>query len=90
MLRWLYALLIKLRRLKFAKGCRVMRGDERNRHRGAESWLFVVDARGEALVKKRRYRLVPGSLIIIERSARQEIKNTAHARGASDLRSPPA
>ena len=50
-------------------------GDERNRHRGADQWLFVVDGRGEALVKNRRYKLVPGSLILIERRERHEIKN---------------
>ena len=50
-------------------------GDERNRHRGADQWLFVVDGRGEALVKNRRYKLVPGSLILIEHGERHEIKN---------------
>src|SRR3954465_14259940 len=85
---------MKLRRLKFTKGFRVIRGnqksqaaemviapgesegDERNRHRGADQWLFVVDGSGEALVKKRRYKLVPGSLILIEHGERHEIKNT--------------
>jgi mannose-6-phosphate isomerase-like protein (cupin superfamily) len=84
---------MKLRRLKFTKGFRVMRGnsrsqaaemvippgesegDARNRHRGADQWLFVVDGRGEALVKHRRYKLVPGSLILIERGERHEIRN---------------
>lgn len=50
-------------------------GDERNRHRGADQWLFVVDGRGEALVKNRRYKLVPGSLILIESGERHEIRN---------------
>jgi mannose-6-phosphate isomerase-like protein (cupin superfamily) len=85
---------MKLRRLKFKKGFRVMRGntrsqaaemviaagesegDERNRHRGADQWLFVVDGRGEALVKNRRYKLVPGSLILIECGERHEIRNS--------------
>lgn len=85
---------MKLRRLKFAKGFRVMRGnsrsqaaemvippgesegDEGNRHRGADQWLFVVEGSGEALVKNRRYRLVAGSLILIERGERHEIRNT--------------
>jgi mannose-6-phosphate isomerase-like protein (cupin superfamily) len=84
---------MKLRRLKFTKGFRVMRGnsssqaaemviapgesegDERNRHRGADQWLFVLEGRGEALVRKRRYKLVPGSLMLIERGERHEIKN---------------
>jgi mannose-6-phosphate isomerase-like protein (cupin superfamily) len=37
--------------------------------------LFVVEGRGEALVKNRRYKLVPGSLMLIERGERHEIKN---------------
>jgi mannose-6-phosphate isomerase-like protein (cupin superfamily) len=85
---------MKLRRLKFKKGFRVIpgnrraqaaemvippgesEGDERNRHRGADQWLFVVAGRGDALVKDRRYKLVPGSLILIERGERHEIRNT--------------
>src|SRR3954470_15147816 len=85
---------MKLRRLNFRKGFRVIRGnrksqaaemvippgesegDERNRHRGADQWLFVVAGRGDALVKDRRYKLVAGSLILIERGERHEIKNT--------------
>jgi mannose-6-phosphate isomerase-like protein (cupin superfamily) len=85
---------MKLRRLKFKKGFRVIpgnrraqaaemvippgesEGDERNRHRGADQWLFVVAGRGDALVKDRRYKLVAGSLILIERGERHEIKNT--------------
>ena len=88
---------MKLRRLKFTRGFRVMRGnrksqaaemvippgesegDPRNRHRGADQWLFVVDGRGEALVKNRRYKLVPGSLMLIEHGERHEIRNTGRA-----------
>lgn len=84
---------MKLRRLKFRKGFRVMRGNSRsqaaemvippresegdpgNRHRGADQWLFVVAGRGEALVKNRRYKLVPGSLMLVERGERHEIRN---------------
>ena len=85
---------MKLRRLKFKKGFRVMRGnsrsqaaemvippgdsegDPRNRHRGADQWLFVVDGRGEALMKGRRYKLAPGTLLLVERGERHEIRNT--------------
>jgi mannose-6-phosphate isomerase-like protein (cupin superfamily) len=85
---------MKLRRLKFTKGFRVVpgnrraqaaemvippgesEGDERNRHRGADQWLFVVAGRGDALVKNRRYPLVGGSLILIESGERHEIRNT--------------
>ena len=85
---------MKLKRLKFAKGFRIVRGNRRsqaaemviapgdaegdpqNRHRGADQWLFVVAGRGDALVKERRYKLVPGSLIFIEHGERHEIRNT--------------
>lgn len=85
---------MKLRRLKFKKGFRVMRGNARsqaaemvippgdsegdpgNRHKGADQWLFVVDGRGEARLKTRRLKLAPGSLLLIERGERHEIRNT--------------
>ena len=85
---------MKLRRLKFKEGFRVLRGnrrsqaaemvippgesegDPRNRHRGADQWLFVVEGRGEALIKKRRHKLLPGSLLLVERGEKHEIKNT--------------
>jgi mannose-6-phosphate isomerase-like protein (cupin superfamily) len=51
-------------------------GDARNRHRGADQWLFVIAGRGDARVKNRRYKLVAGSLIFIARGERHEIKNT--------------
>jgi mannose-6-phosphate isomerase-like protein (cupin superfamily) len=51
-------------------------GDAGNRHRGADQWLFVLAGRGAALMKKRRYPLGPGSLILIEAGERHEIKNT--------------
>jgi len=51
-------------------------GDPGNRHRGADQWLFVLEGRGSALVKNRRYQLVAGSLIFIERGERHEIRNS--------------
>ena len=54
-------------------------GDPRNRHRGADQWLYVVAGRGDALVKRRRYKLVPGTLIFIAKGERHEIKNTGRA-----------
>lgn len=51
-------------------------GDPRNRHRGADQWLFVVAGRGDAIVKSRRHKLVPGSLIFIRSGERHEIKAT--------------
>jgi mannose-6-phosphate isomerase-like protein (cupin superfamily) len=85
---------MKLKRLKFSKGFRVIRGnagsqaaemvippgegegDPRNRHRGADQWLFVVEGHGEARMKRRRYKLAPGSLLLVERGERHEIRNT--------------
>jgi mannose-6-phosphate isomerase-like protein (cupin superfamily) len=51
-------------------------GDPRNRHRGADQWLFVIEGRGSALIKKRRHKLAAGSLLFIQRGERHEIKNT--------------
>ena len=57
-------------------------GDPRNRHRGADQWLYVVAGSGAALMKGRRVALRPGTLLLIERGDRHEIKNT----GRSGLR----
>ena len=85
---------MKLKRLTFRKGFRIVpgnrrsqaaemviapgdaEGDPRNRHRGADQWLYVVAGRGEALVRKRRHKLGPGSLIFIAHGERHEIRNS--------------
>lgn len=85
---------MKLRKLRFGKGFRVLpgnrrsqaaemviapgesEGDPRNRHRGADQWLYVVSGTGTALVRRRRRALRKGSLILIERGERHGIKNT--------------
>src|SRR2546430_3875706 len=54
-------------------------GAPRTRHGGADQWLYVVAGRGDALVKRRRYKLVPGTLIFIAKGERHEIKNTGRA-----------
>lgn len=51
-------------------------GDARNRHRGADQWLFVVDGTGSATVNGRRYPLRAGSLMLIEAGDRHRIENT--------------
>ena len=51
-------------------------GDPGNRHRGADQWLYVVAGTGAALMKCRRVPLRPGTLLLIERGDRHEIKNT--------------
>ena len=51
-------------------------GGPDNRHRGADQWLFVEAGSGAAIVNGRRYALKAGSLILIERGERHEIRNT--------------
>ena len=51
-------------------------GGPDNRHRGADQWLFVVAGSGEAVVNGHAYHLKPGSLLLIERGDRHEIRNT--------------
>jgi mannose-6-phosphate isomerase-like protein (cupin superfamily) len=54
-------------------------GDPRNRHRGADQWLYVLAGRGDALMKGRRRAIGPGSLLLIERGEKHEIRNTGRA-----------
>ena len=54
-------------------------GGADNRHRGADQWLFVLSGSGEAKVSGRRYKLVPGTLMLIERRERHEVRNTGRA-----------
>ena len=51
-------------------------GDPRNRHRDADQWLYVLAGTGQARVKGKRHKLTKGSLVLIERGERHEIKNT--------------
>lgn len=51
-------------------------GDAKNRHRGADQWMFVVSGLGTAIVNKRRYRLHEHSLLLIEQGDMHEIRNT--------------
>jgi len=57
-------------------------GDPKNRHHGADQWLFVVAGTGTAKVNGKRYGLRAGTLLLIERDDRHEIRNT----GRGDLR----
>jgi mannose-6-phosphate isomerase-like protein (cupin superfamily) len=50
-------------------------GDPQNRHRGADQWLFVLSGTGSALVNGKRYRLRAGTLMLIERGDRHQVKN---------------
>jgi mannose-6-phosphate isomerase-like protein (cupin superfamily) len=51
-------------------------GDPTNRHHGADQWLFVVSGSGVATINRRRYKLASGTLLLIERDDRHEIRNT--------------
>lgn len=51
-------------------------GSPENRHRGADQWLYVVSGSGSALVNGAHYELSPGTLMLIERGDKHEIKNT--------------
>lgn len=51
-------------------------GGPDNRHRGADQWLYVVSGTGVAIVEGRRQSLAAGSLMVIERGERHEIRNT--------------
>ena len=54
-------------------------GDPRNRHRGADQWLYVESGTGRATINKKRYALKPGTLLLIERGDEHEIRATGRA-----------
>ena len=54
-------------------------GGPRNRHRGADQWLFVLSGSGVARINARRYPLRAGVLLLIEHGERHEIRNTGRA-----------
>jgi mannose-6-phosphate isomerase-like protein (cupin superfamily) len=54
-------------------------GGPDNRHAGADQWLFVVEGSGLAIVEGARRRLQRGSLLLIERGERHEIRNTGRS-----------
>ena len=51
-------------------------GDRDNRHRGADQWLYVISGTGTATVNGTRIPLRAGTLMLIERRDRHEVKNT--------------
>lgn len=50
-------------------------GDARNRHRGADQWLFVLEGTGLAIVEGRRCALKRNVLLLIEKGERHEVRN---------------
>jgi mannose-6-phosphate isomerase-like protein (cupin superfamily) len=55
-------------------------GGPDNRHRGADQWLFVLSGTGEATVNGKRHALRAGSLLLIERGERHEIRNNGRTQ----------
>jgi mannose-6-phosphate isomerase-like protein (cupin superfamily) len=51
-------------------------GGPDNRHRGADQWLFVEAGSGIAIVNGERHALRAGTLVLIERGDRHEVRNT--------------
>ena len=58
-------------------------GDPRNRHRGADQWLYVKSGRGVARINGHSYKLSPGTLLLIEKGDEHEILNTGRTRLAT-------
>lgn len=54
----------------------VSEGGPDNRHKGADQWLYVVSGVGVALVNADRVELREGTLVLIQRGDRHEIRNT--------------
>jgi mannose-6-phosphate isomerase-like protein (cupin superfamily) len=54
-------------------------GGPGNRHRGADQWLFVVAGRGTAIVGGKRHALGPGTLLLVARGEKHEIRNVGRA-----------
>jgi mannose-6-phosphate isomerase-like protein (cupin superfamily) len=57
-------------------------GGPDNNHHGADQWMYVESGRGEAIVNGHAYPLEAGSLMLIQRGDRHEIRNT----GSADLK----
>ena len=55
-------------------------GGPDNRHRGAEQWLYVIEGTGRARVNGRAIRMRKGTLVLIERGDRHEIRNTGRGQ----------
>jgi mannose-6-phosphate isomerase-like protein (cupin superfamily) len=51
-------------------------GGPDNRHGGADQWLHVASGTGVAIVEGERVELCEGTLVLIQRGERHEIRNT--------------
>jgi mannose-6-phosphate isomerase-like protein (cupin superfamily) len=51
-------------------------GGPDNKYGGADQWLYVVGGSGVAIVENERVELRAGTLVLIQRGERHEIRNT--------------
>ena len=51
-------------------------GGPDNAHRGADQWLFVVKGRGTAIISGKKRALRTGTLLLIEKGVKHEIRNS--------------
>jgi mannose-6-phosphate isomerase-like protein (cupin superfamily) len=51
-------------------------GGPDNRHRGADQWMYVLRGTGLAIIGRKLHPIHAGSLVLIERGAPHEIRNT--------------
>jgi mannose-6-phosphate isomerase-like protein (cupin superfamily) len=51
-------------------------GGPDNAHRGADQWMLVLDGEGLAIVDGRRRKLGSGTLLLIGKGEKHEIRNT--------------
>ena len=54
-------------------------GGPDNRHRGADQWLYVVSGKGLAIIDGVEQELQAGSLLVVEKGQKHEIRNTGSA-----------
>lgn len=54
-------------------------GGPDNRHRGADQWLYVVSGEGLAIIDGVEQELQAGSLLVVEKGEKHEIRNTGRA-----------
>lgn len=66
-------------------------GGPRNRHAGADQWLYVVSGTGLAVIDGESHPLGQGSLLVIERGEAHEIRATGEQPLSTiNFYSPPA
>jgi len=51
-------------------------GGPDNAHRGADQWMLVIEGEGVAIVEGRHRTLKQGTLMLIEKGEKHEIRNT--------------